>query len=352
MAITEQEYLHIQYGNRIYMLLRSPTHFHMVQVNVSLTEEAMAQLMQLYPCSTKELEALRLHVSAFKATTLKEVQLEGRSLELHRSSDVLHCTLETDYPEYLLRNFFAGYPLSVTHPPEPKTSRTTIGKLNRIMHIASTASALLLLCLHSTSILWSIPALLCQLPPLLLLLLAPEYFYFTDVEKDKYNPSLRDGNVFWPMFCPMIAVTWTSLTHIAYEESVFFRLLLIHTLLSLLLFALAMLHKPFRSRCRGKLLFLAVILLFSFGNTNVLNYFAAPIPVEGFTATVTELQLTRYSRGKSYEAIVSLPNGSDLELNLRKDDYRALSRGDSIRLNYHEGALGLCPLYVYELPHE
>lgn len=352
MAITEQDYLHIQYGNRIYMLLRSPTHFHMVQVNVALTEDAMSRLMEIYPCSTKELEALHLHVSAFKAEALTEVHFEGTasgsSMELRRSSEPLRCILETGYSENFLREFFTGHPVTFTQPPEPKTSRTTIGRINRIMHTISTLSAVLLLLLHSSSILWSIPTLLCQLPPLLLLLLAPEHFYFMEEEKDKYNPSLRDGNVFWPLFAPMVALTWTSLTHFAYEEQILFRLLLVHTALSLILFIFVLLRKSLRS----KLALLAVTLFFSFGNTEYLNYFASPIPTDSATATVVERQITRYSRGRTYEAIVLLPDGSKLEFNLRKDDYFALSRGDKIYVTYHEGIFDFCPFYKYEIPKE
>ena len=50
MAITEADYLHVHQGESTYLLLRSPTHFHLVRVDAGLTEPVMKRLLRMYPC--------------------------------------------------------------------------------------------------------------------------------------------------------------------------------------------------------------------------------------------------------------------------------------------------------------
>ena len=117
MAITEQNILRVTMNDTPYLLLRSPTHFHLIQVNSELTDKRFSRLLHIYPCSTKELEAMHLHVSAYKAENFTFIHLHkthlDATLEMHRSLNQITCTVSLDYSDEYIRKFFEGYDVTI-----------------------------------------------------------------------------------------------------------------------------------------------------------------------------------------------------------------------------------------------
>ena len=65
MAITELDYLHIHKGDSSFILLRNPTHFHLIRIDADLSESRMERLLRIYPSDTDQLHKLGVHFSAF-----------------------------------------------------------------------------------------------------------------------------------------------------------------------------------------------------------------------------------------------------------------------------------------------
>lgn len=139
MAITESDYLHIHEGESSFLLLHSPTHFHLIRIDAALSESRMARLLRIYPCNADQLHKLGVHFSAFKAENLRGVVIEGHQtgdiLELWLGSDLRKYQLGSDYHEETLAAFFSGYLITYRLPPEwkgldPRIIRKTTWAVN------------------------------------------------------------------------------------------------------------------------------------------------------------------------------------------------------------------------------
>ena len=122
MAITELDYLHIHKGDSSFILLRNPTHFHLIRIDADLSESTMERLLRIYPCDTDQLHKLGVHFSAFKATNLRGIVItgyqSGDTLELWLGGDVREYQLGTDYSDEILSSFFSGYLITRRLPPQ------------------------------------------------------------------------------------------------------------------------------------------------------------------------------------------------------------------------------------------
>ncbi|MBR4078071.1 MAG: hypothetical protein IKK17_05640, partial [Oscillospiraceae bacterium] len=210
MAITEKDILRITMKDTPYLLLRSPTHFHLIQVNSELTDKRFMRLLRIYPCSTKELEAMHLHVSAYKAENFTFIHLHkthiDATLELHRTLNQVNCTLDEDYSEDELRSFFEGYPLTVTTVPKPEISRSTVRSISTAVHFACAICTAIYLFLppHSK---WVWACLICQLPTILLPLWKPAFFSLKDFHWSRMNEYKETGNLTLALTSPIMALS-------------------------------------------------------------------------------------------------------------------------------------------------
>lgn len=353
MAITENDILRITIKDTPYLLLRSPTHFHLIQVNSELTDKRFMRLLRIYPCGTKELEAMHLHVSAYKAENFTFVHLHkthtASTLELHRTLNQVNCTLDEDYSEDELRSFFEGYPLTVTTIPKPEISRSTVRSVSTAVHLVCTICTVIYLFLppHSK---WVWAGLICQLPTILLPLWKPAFFSLKDFHWSRMNEYKETGNLTLALTMPIMALSLRALSTYTYSDPDLFRIIALNFIVVLAAYILVLvLRRIIRLRIRENIVIVLFFFgLFAIGNPMHINYLLTPIPDAEYTENIVSVERAS-TRHVSYQCKVETPNGTEMEINIRNRDAYQLSADDTMIVQYYEGALNI-PFYMYEIP--
>lgn len=352
MAITEKDILRITMKDTPYLLLRSPTHFHLIQVNSELTDKRFMRLLRIYPCSIKQLEAMHLHVTAYKAENFTFIHLHrthiASTLELHRTLNQVNCTLDMDYSEDELRSFFEGYPLTVTIVPKPEISRTTVRSISTAVHWACAICTAIYLFLppHSK---WVWACLICQLPAILLPLWKPAFFSLKDVHRSRMNEYKETGNLILALTIPIMALSLRALSTYTYSDPDLFRIIALNFIVVLAAYILVLVLSPIiRLRIRENLIIVLLFGLLAIGNPIHINYLLSSIPDAEYTENIVSVERAS-TRHVSYQCKVETPNGTEMEINIRNRDAYQLSADDTIIVQYYEGALNI-PFYMYKVP--
>ena len=353
MAITENDILRITMKDTPYLLLRSPTHFHLVQINAALTASKFKRLLHIYPCSTKELEALHLHVSAYKAENFTFVHLHkthtASTLELHRTLNQVNCTLDEDYSEDELRSFFEGYPFTVTTVPKPEISRSTVRSISTAVHLFCAICTVIYLFLppHSK---WVWVCLICQLPTILLPLWKPAFFSLKDFHWSRMNEYKETGNLTLALTIPIMILSLRALRVYTYSDPDLLRIIALNFIVVLVAYIIILvLRRTIRLRIRENIVIVLFFFgLFAIGNPIYINYLLSPTPDAEYTANIVSIERIT-TRHVSYRCTVETPNGTEMEINLRNRDAYQLSADDTMIVQYYEGALNI-PFHMYEIP--
>ena len=352
MAITEKDILRITMKDTPYLLLRSPTHFHLIQVNSELTDKRFMRLLRIYPCGTKELEAMHLHVSAYKAENITFIHLHkthtASTLELHRTLNQVNCTLDEDYSEDELRSFFEGYPLTVTTVPKPEISRSTVRSISAAVHLACAICTTIYLFLppHSK---WVWACLICQLPAILLPLWKPAFFSLTDFHWHRINEYNEIGNLSIAFLMPLAVLSVRVLSTYTYQDSDLFRIIALNLTVVLVAYIFTLILRPIiRLRIRKNICVLFFCGIFAISNLIHINYLLSPTPDAEYKANIVSIE-RRNTKHASYRCTVETPNGTEMEINLRNRDASQLSADDTMIVQYYEGTLNI-PFYMYEIP--
>lgn len=352
MAITEKDILRITMKDTPYLLLRSPTHFHLIQVNSELTDKRFMRLLRIYPCSTKELEAMHLHVSAYKAENFTFIHLHkthiDATLELHRTLNQVNCTLDRDYSEDELRSFFEGYPFTVTTVPKPEISRSTVRSVSTAVHLVCTICTVIYLFLppHSK---WVWVCLICQLPTILLPLWKPAFFSLTDFHWHRINEYNEIGNLSIAFLMPLAVLSVRVQSTYTYQDSDLFRIIALNLTVVLIAYILTLILRPIiRLRIRKNICVLFFCGIFAISNLMHINYLLSPTPDAEYKANIVSIERGNTKRA-SYRCTVETPNGTEIEIDIRNRDVYRLSTDDTMIVQYYEGALNI-PFYMYKIP--
>lgn len=357
MAITELDYLHIHKGDSSFILLRNPTHFHLIRIDADLSESRMERLLRIYPCDTDQLHKLGVHFSAFKATNLRGIVITGYqagdTLELWLGGDVREYQLGTDYSDEILSCFFYGYLITRRLPPKWEgLDPSLIRKITWSLNGFSIACAMIFHFISVPYTLWSVLCILCQFSALILTLIYPSSFTLADEsKKQKLNINKGKGHLLPAYIGPGFALCLRALTDFTFTDRTFEILLLVSLVTSLALCAVYILiNKGLRNGLANAIAVIFAIVFLSLGAVGQLNYLLDFGHVERQIVEVVDKQITRQTKSTSYDCTVQLPNGEFMELTLSARKYKDIDIGDDVIVAHYDGAFHIPFSTVETLP--
>lgn len=357
MAITESDYLHIHKGESTYLLLQSPTHFHLIRIDAQLTESRMMRLLQIYPCDTNQLRELGVRFSAFKAESLRGVVIKGyqtgNTLELWVGSDVREYQLGADYSDEILTNFFTGHLITRRLLPEQEGfDPSMIRKITWSANGISIACAILFYFLQTPYRLWSVLCIVCQLSALALTLLYPAAFTLADDSKKNKQYTNKDkGHLLPALAAPGFALCLRTLTDFTFHSNVFWTFLLVSFVAASVLCAIYIwLNKGLRNGVLNAIAVFLAIVFFGLGTIGQLNYLLDFNHADRYVVEVIDKQLSQGTKSTSYYCTVQLPDGEFMKLSLSGKAYRTVNIGDDVVVIRHDGAFHIPFSMVETLP--
>lgn len=357
MAITESDYLHVCKGDSSFLLLRSPTHFHLVRIDHNLPETKMERLLRRYPCDSDQLQKLGVHFSAFKADNLRSVVITGyragAGLELWLGGDLRKYRLGSDYSEEALEKFFKDHSITRRLPPkweglEPSRIRMITWAINSI----SIACAIAFYFISIPYKFWSILCILCQLSTLAFALLYPASFTLDDDSKShKRFKNKGKGHLLPACVAPGFALCLRTMTDFTFTDHTLGILLIVSLVTSLVVLAgYILINKGLRNGLADAIATIVVVAFLGLGTVGQLNYLLDFGPADTQTAKVVDKQILRSTRSTSYDCTVQLPDGEYMELTLSARAYKAMDIGDDVTVTHYEGAFRIPFSTVQALP--
>lgn len=357
MAITGSDYLHIHKGDASYILLRSPTHFHLIRIDADLSESKMERLLRIYPCDTNQLHKLGVHFSAFKATNLRGVVITGYqagdTLELWLGGDIRQYQLATDYSDEMLSSFFSGHLITRRLPPQWEgLDPSLIRKITWSLNGFSIACAILFYFISVPYMLWSVLCILCQASALILTLIYPSSFTLADdSKKPKRYINKGKGHLLLTCIAPGFALCLRTMTDFTFTDRSLGILLLVSLVTSLVLCAVYIwINKGLRNGLVNAIAVIFAIVFLGLGTVGQLNYLLDFGYVDRQMAQVVDKQVTRQTKSTSYDCTVQLPNGEFMELNLSARRYQDIDIGDDVIVAHYDGAFHIPFSTVEVLP--
>lgn len=349
MAITEADYLLLQDLNKaqVWMLLGSEEQFHLVRVDASLTEQKYERLMKRYPCGMKTFQELGISATPLNRENCTHVILEGTEagvkLTMYCAGTVRRFRLGDNYDEERLISFFNREQVQWRIEPEPEgpdaQTTKTLG-----WSLTMSGVALILLTAFSRQYLSKFRAVLGLLifgAAVILCFRFPGRFAIGAMKNEdrstkakyRFDMELALGAPLMAMALDALRVTYTNL-------------LALFLWGGLLGFGIGVLliwvSRGHRSILVGALGLTLALMFFSCGILAQVNQLLDFSPVTVYRLTVDTTQIERGSRGgTSYECVVTMPDGEQLELGISRSQYESVNPGDPVTIVVHEGALGL-----------
>lgn len=354
MAITGEDFLHIQKGASTYLLLRSPSHFHLIREDASLTESKLSKLLRVYPCDVRQLQQMGIHFSAFKAENLCGVVIKGYktgdALELWLGGDIRDYQLGDDYSEQVLSTFFSGYQIWNCIPPKWEgLDLNLIQEITWSLNSFSIACSVIFYFFHTPYWLWSILCILCQFSAIILPIIYPESFSLADVyRKEKISIPKGKGNLFAALVPPGLAMTLRTLSDFTFGNSALGWMLLISGGIYLLLFLpIIRISRHTRHRIIGSLGIVIAMVFLGMGTVGQLNYLLDYGSSDSQVLEVVDKRMSRGPKSTSYYCNVLLPNGDTMELTMSFGTYRDVEIGDNVTVTSYSGAFGI-PFFIVD----
>jgi len=351
MAITEKEYLLIEKGKSRYMLLKSQTHFHMVRLN-GMTEKQMHKLLKVYPCDSKTLKELNLHVSAFRCESLRRVVLAGYEawdeITLWIGAETRKYTLSKSYSEEMLDDFFREQQRSWQFLKKPEVWRGLDPELiHRIcfwMNAVCMAIPTLFFFGGKPNKLLALLSICCQLAPLLLVLVYPESF--TLLESKSSYPKQKwkcPGSLMGAFLAPGFGLALRVFSDFTFFEGGFWQLMSVAAVIWLVMLIPLIVRTGRVRENLGESIALAAILLFlNLGIAGQLNVLLDFQPVAAYRATVVDLHsYVGVKGGTSYYCTVDLSDGVQADISVSKTTFQNTKIGQNMSVEDHQGAFGI-----------
>lgn len=359
MAITESDYLRIRKEKTPYLLLRGPSHFHLIRADAGLTAGKLAKLLRLYPCGTEQIRQLGLQSSAFKVSSLRGVVTKGvhagDRLELWIGADVRVYQLDRDYTEEFLENFFSGYPVTQRQGSRFGGREISWGhKIAWSVNGISIACTVLFFLFHEPYWLWSILCILCQLAVLVLCILYPAAFSLADKGKKERKSIFKDkGNLLPGLMAPSFALSLRTLTDFTFDTTGLLLLYGISCVVFLILFApLFWIRRKTQDRALISVSVVILTIFLGMGTAGQLNYL---LDLNNAQRQILETVDKRISRGRKstrYYCTVQLPDGELMELSLSGSTYGDIIIGENVVVTHYDGALGIPFSTIETVPEE
>ena len=351
MAITEKEYLLVEKGKSWYMLLKSQTHFHMVRLN-GMTEKQMHKLLKVYPCDSKTLKELNLHVSAFRCESLRRVVLAGYEardeITFWIGTESRKYTLSKSYSEEILDDFFAAQQRSWQFMTKPKVWKGLDPELIHWVTFWVNAVCMAVPTLFffggKPNKLLALLCICCQLAPLILVLAYPESF--TLLESKSSYPKQKwkcPGSLMGAFLAPGFGLALRVFPDFTFFEGGFWQLMAVAAVIWLVMLIPLFVRTRRVRESVGECLALAVILIFlNLGIAGQLNALLDFQPADTRRVTVVDLHSHVGSKGgTSYYCTVAMPDGVQVDISVSKMAFPNTKIGQNMTVEDHQGAFGI-----------
>lgn len=346
MAITKKDYLLLEKAGNTYMLLKSPTHFHLVKVEASLSERAYNRLMRLYPCDNDVLKEMKIHFSAFRSESLRHVVLtggkRGDSLKFWVGTSPQEYTLCDNYSEDELNCFFCNQQRTWRVPPKWEgLAPELIHKVTFWTTALSIACSVWFYFLARPYRLMALICILWQVVSIILVSVYPESFTFLESIKKQRNH--RQGCLLAAIVAPGFGLSLREMIDFTYIGNEGFWHIALVALVIWIPMALILIvrARQLREDIPEFVAILAMILFLNLGTAGYLNYLLDFNSPAAHTVEVADKHIDRGSKSTSYYVTVNLPDGELLELNVSARKYRKVAIGEKMLVKDSDGAFGI-----------
>ena len=346
MAVKEGEYLLLQQGEKLYMLLGGKGGYHLVSVDKRFTAEREEQLLRLYPCSDQTLRELGITVSALKVRGVAASGWEaGDDLVLYvGKKKKMRYELSDDATQAQMAAMFDGVDKFPMPKKKEKTSGWRLAKQKKeLLPVMRGIKTLLLLAALGSSAgllfhshMWSVLGIAVSITCGVLDLVLPQYFTLLDLAKgsrQKYAIGLG-----FPAAAPiMIQALYVFNRYNFLTMEIF---LWSAGLGILICIVFGLWCREFADRT-GDLLALGLLLvMFLSGPIGMANGLLDRAEPKTYPVTVEDKHISS-GRSTSYYCTFFLRNGESFDLSVSKPDYDGIDVGEQIVIAHHPGGLGI-----------
>lgn len=355
--INEKEVLLLQQGqNKLFMLLRSGSVFHLVSVDKRLMEETEEKLMQLYPCSDQTLREMKLN---FQALTLRGVAISGPeagdAVTLYTGKEKRKFVFSDDYDPEVLDAFFAG--MERFQPPKKKRSKNpdawrlaqqdeklvpVMRTVKRVLLALSIVSSVLLVFHHP---LWSALGILCSVTCGVLDLVYPAYFTLLEMSNGKKQKHAIGLGLSAAL--PLMVQTLYVFYRFNFLNFEIFLWAVAVALLAWVVFGFF--GREFSERTGDLLAMVLLLALFGSGPIGMMNYLTDRSEPRQYVTCVDDMYVSSSSKGgDNYFCTILLEDGSEFDLQVQRGQYEQFSVGDTIEIATRAGGLGIEYIFLTE----
>lgn len=347
------QHLLLQKGNKAYLLLAGEKEYHIITADRRLSEEAeawlLAQERSIPAMNERQLSRLTIHKSDVRGVAVGGVEA-GSVIQFYLKDKKYRYTLADDYAQEEVDVVFCG--VQRFTPPKIKSSSEDwrikhqepeqmrkLRFVGGILNFTGGASGFVMMFVGMQFIWLNWLAVASAVAAFVLWLMFPHYF--TVIERKKGSPEKKKvieillALIMPGMGCWLGVLKSVDLLDWA-KPWVFGAVVTV--LLTLVVWKYA------KELCSvGRILgFAAACLVLSTGMLLGINQMADFRPVQTVSTKIVELEVHESARHRdSYYVHVQLSDGTIAELPVRLKDFRTMQVGDFVKVELHEGALGI-----------
>lgn len=352
-------HLILQRNNSHYLLIQYPDRYHIISVNRKLEYE-LEEWILTNPCSEAELDEFGLTRETIPMRELRGVAVgdntAGSVVVLYHGKKKHKFLLSDDYDEAYLNAMFAGHerflaPEDIGGKSKNEDWRAEswdpleakkMDVIGTLLNVCGVAYFLLNTFLNDGSPLWFMCGVTITVIVLALYLMFPQYYSMMS-DKMYRNAGFKNGvkRLHIAFMFPILGVAFSSFYAFTIRNwlAMWIWAVLICVLLTVLLH-----HFSREMREVGELVVVVALffLLGGYGLAVNANHLLNFSPSEPQSYVVTEKEHRRNRKGPDdYECIITLEDGSELELDVQAKIYREVEVGDEILVYVGKGALGV-----------
>ena len=345
MVVREGEYLLLQQGQKLFMLLRSGSKFHLFTVDKRFTEEREEKLMQLYPCSEETLRELGVTFTAWYVRGVAAGGCDaGEELILYIGKKKHRYTLSDDYTQEQMSRFFEGIE---KHPMPKKKYKPSDWRLEKqhkeliplmkgikyVLLVLSIGSCAGLLFHHPA---WSILGIGVSLCCGALDLVYPQYFTLLDLGKNS-NQKHAIGLSLSASLPIMVQALYVFARYNYLTMEIFFWSAGLGIVICIIF---GLWCREMADRTGDLLAMLLLLVMFLSGPIGMVNALTDRAEPEISRVTVEDKYISA-GKSTSHYCTVILKSGEKFDLEVTSDQYDAIAAGQQISIALHPGGLGI-----------
>lgn len=352
-------HLILQRNNSHYLLIQYPDRYHIISVNRKLEFEVEEWILANY-CTDAELDQFGLTRETIQNRELRGVAVGGHTagsvLVLYQGMKKHKFILSDDYEEAYIDDMFAGFErylapqdIGVKSPnvdwrkefrdPDDAKKMDSIGT---VVNVIGVAYLLLNIFLSDGGPIWFLGGIAITVISLFLYLSFPQYYSLMD-DKMYKKAGYKTGvtHLHFAVFFPVASITLSALMRFTVLNllgmliwGIFFG-----ALITVLIYCFS---REMRECAELVVVVALFFLLGGYGLAVNANHLLNLSVSEPQAYVVTEKEYRSNRKGPdSYECIIILDNGSELELEVKFSVYRDVDVGDEILAYVGKGALGI-----------